>query len=72
MDVILKEIEHALKIRLFYTAIVMCLTLPDICAALAHTAALGRTSPGLLRKIRPILLHNPAHDFRVRASGTRR
>jgi hypothetical protein len=35
MDVILKEIERALKIRLFYVAIVMCLTLPDICAALA-------------------------------------
>ena len=33
-------------------------------------AAIGRTSLGLLRKSGPILLHNPAHDFRIRASGT--
>jgi hypothetical protein len=39
--------------------------------AFAHyAAALGRTSPGLLRKSRPVLLHNPSHDFKIRASGT--
>jgi hypothetical protein len=34
MDRILGEIEHALKVHLYYLAIAMTLTLPDICAAL--------------------------------------
>jgi hypothetical protein len=35
-----------------------------------RAAALGRTSPGLLRKSRPVRLHNRAHDIKSRASGT--
>ena len=38
MDVILKEIENALKIRLFYMAIVMCLTCLTF-AQLSHCGA---------------------------------
>jgi 3-oxoacyl-[acyl-carrier protein] reductase len=30
----------------------------------------GRTSSGLLRKSRPVLLHNPARHFKTQASGT--
>jgi hypothetical protein len=42
METILKEIEGALQANLYYLAIVMALTLPDICAALE--AQDGRTS----------------------------
>jgi hypothetical protein len=34
MEVVLHEIEYALEREMFYLAIVMSLTLPDICAAL--------------------------------------
>jgi hypothetical protein len=34
MEVILREIERALVLQLYYLAVAMCLTLPDICAAL--------------------------------------
>ena len=36
----------------------------------ATTAALGRISPCLLRKSRPVRLHNRAHDVRSWVSGT--
>jgi hypothetical protein len=35
MDTILQEIEKALNAKLYYLAVAMALTLPDICAALA-------------------------------------
>jgi len=38
--------------------------------AAAAPAALGRTSPGLLGKSRPVRLHNRAHDVKSRASRT--
>ncbi len=42
MEAILEEIERALEARLYYLAVVMSLTLPDICAALESED--GRTS----------------------------
>jgi hypothetical protein len=42
MEMILQEIERALQARLYYLAVVMAVTMPDICAALE--AANGRTS----------------------------
>jgi hypothetical protein len=42
MDTILKEIDRALALELHYLAVVMSLTLPDICAALESSD--GRTS----------------------------
>ncbi|EQD56665.1 hypothetical protein B1A_11430, partial [mine drainage metagenome] len=35
METILQEIERALDAHLYYLAVAMVLTLPDICAALA-------------------------------------
>jgi len=34
MDHILAEIEHALRVQLYYLAVAKCLALPDICAAI--------------------------------------
>lgn len=34
MEIILSQIDHALKVRLYYLAVTASLTLPDICAAL--------------------------------------
>jgi hypothetical protein len=43
METVLQEIERALSHRLYYLAIVLSVTLPDICAALE--ADDGRTNP---------------------------
>ena len=42
IEALLQEIEQALRARLFFLAILLCLMLPDVCAALE--AADGRTS----------------------------
>jgi hypothetical protein len=34
MEMMLREIERALEARLYYSAVIMALTLPDVCAAL--------------------------------------
>lgn len=43
MEVILKDVERALSARLYYLAIMMSLTIPDVCAALETND--GKTSP---------------------------
>src|SRR4029077_3839387 len=43
METILQEIEKAIDAKLYYLAIVLAVTLPDICAALE--SADGRTRP---------------------------
>src|ERR1700722_11103901 len=48
VEALLQEIEKAIKAELFYLALLLTLTLPDICAALER--ADGRTSGPLYKK----------------------
>ena len=60
MDMILQEIERALNAGFYYLAVVMALTLPDICAALASPN--GDTDP---RKYKNWYTKNLAGRFQM-------
>lgn len=47
LDIFLQEIESALRARLFYLAVTVTLTIPDLCAALE--ASDGRTNSALYK-----------------------
>lgn len=47
MDLILKQIEHALSVQLHYLAVASCIALPDLCAALESPT--GETSKAQYR-----------------------